>query len=165
MVEGATATLRVVLQPLTPEEEKRQAVALPPPGPPERQFGIVPWVVGGSGIVVAIAGGTLIGISQVNAGKIKNMCEGTDCSELQGDELDKAQGLYDSARALEIAGWASLGVGLAAVGAGAVMYYLDARRMKKSAHMEVGQRTQMARTLVLPSVSSREVGIQWVGTF
>lgn len=164
VVEGSTETLSVVLQ-VIPPEEKPPVVTPSPLGKPQRQFGVLPWVVGGSGIVVAIVGGTLLGVSQVNAAKVKELCEGTDCSHLEGSELDKAQGLYNSARALEIAGWASLGVGITAVGAGAVMYYLDAKRMKKSAHVETGRRVQVARTLVLPSISSREVGINLVGTF
>jgi len=165
VVEGSTETLSVVLQVLPPKEGEPEDVTPPPPSKPERQFGVWPWVVGGSGLLVSIVGGTLVGVSQVNAGKVKDICGGTDCSHLQGDELDKASGLYDSARALEIAGWASLGVGLTAVGAGVVMYYLDARRVKKSAHMGTGRRVHVGRTLVLPSITSREVGLNLVGTF
>lgn len=179
VVEGSTETLSVVLQETPPAEVEPVVVPASAPSKPQPQFGALPWIVGGSGIVLSIVGGTLLGVSQVNAGKVKEICDGTDCADLQGDDLDKAQGLYDSARALEIAGWASLGVGLAAVGTGAVMYYLDAKRSKRSAHFETGRTVlqagrvgrstnssvQATRTLVLPSVSSREVGINLVGTF
>lgn len=179
VVEGSTETLSVVLQETPAVEVKPEIVPPPAPSKPQPQFGALPWIVGGSGIVLSIVGGTLLGVSQVNAGKVKDLCDGTDCSSLQDDELDKARSLYDSARVFEIAGWASLGVGLAAVGTGAVMYYLDAKRAKRSAHLETGRTglqagragratdrsAQATRTLVLPSVSSREVGLNLVGTF
>lgn len=159
MVEGATETLSISMQEIqkpTPAQNPVEPVAEKKQGP---RFGLLPWIVGGSGIAVSIVGGTLLGVSQVNVGKIKDMCGGTDCTDLEGDDLDKAQKLESGARTMEVAGWVSLGVGLSAVGVGAVMYYLDAKRAKKSAFLDA------RRTVLLPTASPREVGLTLVRTF
>jgi hypothetical protein len=123
------------------------------------QFGVLPYVVGGVGLGVVVLGGTLLGVSQTKVAKIKDMCDGTDCSSLDDDDKERAKELEKSARGLETAGWVSLGVGLAATGAGVVMYILDAQRKKETTATRGGS------LYVFPIASTREFGLNLSGTF
>lgn len=153
--EGSVETLSIQMS----KPQKAEESLTPPPQEPAPRFGLLPYVVGGSGIVVTIAGATLLGVSQVNVGKIKKICDGTDCSAVSDDDKDQVEKLEAGARGMEVAGWVGLGVGLAATTAGVVMYVLDRNTTRESVS---ARKTNVS---VLPLVSERTFGFHLSGTF
>jgi len=143
------------------------AAAPPPPPPvqpepqpePERGYGALPFIVGGSGLALAAVGGILLGVSQGQASQALALCDGnTDCTAL-GDEDDpadwyEARSLWSSARTLEAVGWVGIGVGVAAVATGTVLYVIDP-----------GRKSEQARVRVLPHAPQTMAGFSVVGRF
>ncbi len=156
VVEGASETLTITLSP-TPEPEP-EPVEPPPPPPKEPRFGVLPYVIGGIGLATTVAGGVLLGVSQAKVGSIKKICGGIDCSDESQDDQNEARRLLNAAQELEAGGWVALGVGLAATGAGVVMYYLDSKRTKESSFLGPELR-------ILPVASDRHWGMHMVGRF
>lgn len=137
-------------------------VAPPPKTAPvqpegEKGFGMLPFVVGGSGLVLAAVGGVLLGVSQSKANEALELCGGTDCTALgdtDGDAWYEARSALDSARTMEAIGWVGVGVGVSALAAGTVMFFVDP-----------GRKTEQARLRVLPSAPGSHAGVSLVGRF
>ena len=118
MTAGSTETLSITMDEIVvPEPEKPPVV----PAKKEPRFGVAPYVIAGTGLGTAITGGVLLGVSQLKVAKIKDICGDFDCSTVDDSSKDRARELERSARGLEVAGWVTLGFGLAATGAGAIM--------------------------------------------
>ncbi len=153
--EGTSESLQVVLEVLP------EPVAPPPPPPPVDsgpRFGVIPYVIGGSGLGVVVAGGVLLGFSQTKVSKIKKICGGTDCSRVGADDKSEARRLEKSAVGIETAGWVSIGAGLLATGTGVLLYYLD---RKKPEETSFGGR----HFRVLPVVSHQTWGLHLASEF
>ena len=138
------------------------AVAPPPPPPPpqeqpEKGYGALPFIVGGSGLALAAIGGVLLGVSQAKADEALTLCGGTDCTALGDDRPEDwydARAAFDSARTLETVGWVGIGVGVTALAAGTVLFFIDP-----------GRKSEQARLRVLPSAPAAHAGISLVGRF
>lgn len=143
-----------------------KAAAPPPPPPPKvepepepaKGYGVLPFVVGGSGLAVAAISGVLLGVSQGQANQALALCGGTtDCTALGDDNPDawyEARSLSDSAHTLEAVGWVGIGIGVSALAAGTVLYFIDPAR-----------KAEQARVRVLPSAPGTTAGVSLVGRF
>ena len=135
------------------------AVVAPPPSEnqqdgPAKGYGAAPFIVGGSGLVVAAVGAVLLGVSQGKANEALAICGSPDCTMAEPDDWYAARSLIDSAHTLEAVGWVGVGVGVAAVATGTVLFFIDP-----------GRKTESARLRVLPSAPGSHAGISLVGRF
>lgn len=163
VAEGETKSLEIEMVPL-PEAERRSGGtdgSLQEDRGPQG-FGLLPYILGGAGIAVAATGGVLLGVSQSNAGQVREMCGGEDCTAL-GDTDPQAwrdaKGLADSAQSLEIGGWVAMGVGTAALAAGTVLFFIDPTRTGES---EPPKDVEMT---FVPGAPMAEAGLSLVGHF
>ncbi len=97
--------------------------APPPPGPratrtPDEDAAWMPWAVVGVGGAVTVTGAVLLA-------QAVGAADDRDALLREGGSVDEAQGLDDDARLYQTLGWAGVGVGLAAVGAGLAWWLLD----------------------------------------
>jgi hypothetical protein len=110
-------------EPLPPEPQKRPEPPAPAPRPPEPQPPkpepgpdlIVPgWFSVGVGGAAVVAGGVLLGLA---------MSKSTQMQDATGDAYDptKHDALAKDGKTFETAGWATGGIGVAAIAAGVVM--------------------------------------------
>jgi hypothetical protein len=147
-----------------------KAVAPPPPPPkvepeagPVKGYGALPFIVGGSGLVVAAVGGVLLGVSQGQASQAVDLCNNsTDCTGVDGDTWQEARSLYDSARTTEAIGWVGIGVGVTAVAVGTVLYVLDPGRKSEQARV---RKSEQAGMRVVPAAPGASAGLSFVGRF
>lgn len=157
--EGEVEELVVDLTPV-PSETPVAPVATKPPPPAEdakpRGYGLAPYITAGAGAAVIITGGVLLGVSQGKVGRAREICGGTDCSSVSGDELAEAQGLVASAQGLETAGWVMMGLGVSGVIAGTILYFTNPARKAPQ---------ERSRVRVLGAAARAELGLSLVGTF
>ncbi len=74
---------------------------------------VTPWIFVGIGGAAAVAGAILLGVAASEAGRLANAPEGSSWADYEG--------IPDSAQAMWIAGWVSLGVGAAMLATGIVL--------------------------------------------
>jgi hypothetical protein len=112
--------LTVTLAPKTAQAPQAAATSPPPivvepaPEPPERHASPLPWVLGGLGVV---AGGVAIGLdvkASLDATNLRNTCA-PFCMQ---SDVDAARLKYDLA-------WVSLGVGVAALAAAVIVFFVS----------------------------------------
>lgn len=162
--EGAREEISIELVPLPKAE---QPPAPPPKTEPEalsvKGYGPLPFIVGGSGLVVAAVGGVLLGVSQGQASEALRLCDGSsDCSNADPDDWADARSLYDSARTTEAIGWVGVGVGVAAVAVGTVLYVMDPGRKSEQAR---ARRAAQAGVRVVPAAPGASAGLSLMGRF
>ena len=132
------------------------AAAQVAPAQPE-SCGIVPGGEGGSGLGLAILGGAFLGVSAAKVGSLKKKCGGsTDCSNLEDDVALAGKKSENAARTFESLGWASMGIGVAALAAGTALFVIDKRR-----NQEVAARTFR----LLPAAPHADAGFSVLGQF
>lgn len=124
--ESTVETLTLELAPIVVEAPPEEP---PPPPPAPKSFGILPYVVGGAGAGVVVVGGVLLGVSQGKASQVEALCGGTDCRALSGAERSEALQKRRSALGLETAGWVGVSLGVSGLATGAVMYFIDRKRL------------------------------------
>lgn len=134
--EGTEEKFSVKLEPEIVEQQPEATPVVEPQSNEPARFGKLPYIVGGSGTVVAIVGGVLLGVSQGQARKARESCGGeVSDGELfcapgtSDEELDEVDSKLNSAAGLEAAGWVSLGVGAAGLATGVTMFFLDRGRV------------------------------------
>lgn len=98
----------------------------------EKGFGVLPFVVGGAGVVLAATGGVFLGLRGGKVKKAETLCGGgTDCTGASAADQTEAQDLVSSAKTFEAVGWVGISVGVAALATGTVLFVLDPTRGKK----------------------------------
>ncbi len=143
LAEGEVEELTLELEPEKRSEPERPAPEPPPQQDPEppKGYGFAPFITGGAGIAVAATGGILLGVSQGRVARAKELCGGTTMCEHLGDTDPEAwnevRDLQRTARNLEMAGWVTGGVGIAAICAGTALYFLDPARGQEQTSLEV----------------------------
>ncbi len=154
--EGKIEILKIRMQALKKGETHR-----PEPGaePVEAKgYGILPFVIGGSGIVLAATGGVFLGLSGGKVSKAQELCGGsTDCTNASAEDQASAQDLVGSAKTLEAVGWVGLGVGVAAVATGTVLFFIDPTRGKKQ--------EAKAKLSFLAAAKEADAGLSLIGRF
>jgi hypothetical protein len=157
--EGSVETLTVTLIP----NKKGGGGSGGGSGPADeggQDFGLLPYIVGGAGIGVAAVGGVFLGLSQAKVSKLKDdsLCGAErDCNSLEGADREEAEKLYNGAKTFETVGWIGVGVGVAALATGTVLFVLD-KGGPAGAEASVGMRVQ-------PYALGSDAGISFVGTF
>ena len=111
------------------------------PGVEEEQgYGKLPYIIGGSGLGVAVVGGIFLGLSQGKVGKINDTCGGEKSCEtaIDGDPevFDELSRLQKQANTLEAVGWVGLGLGVSAIAAGTILYFIDPLRTSETARLK-----------------------------
>ena len=134
VTESNVQTLSIEMSPL-PEDAPVTSSATQEDEAP-KGYGIWPYVIGGVGVAAAATGAILLPVSQGKAGQAEDICGGTNCDSLGDTDpaaWNEAHSLVDSAKTLETVGWISIGVGVAAIGTGVVLYLIDPTRTGESA--------------------------------
>ncbi|MCH2108552.1 MAG: hypothetical protein MK135_04440 [Polyangiaceae bacterium] len=157
--EGAVENYEVQLEelpaPEAPELVQKEAT---PQG-----YGPWPYILGGSGIAVAGLGGAFLGISQGKVKKAEDICgpivDGViDCTGVTDpEEREQAESYSKQATTFEALGWAGIGVGVASVAAGTVLYFIDPTRGAKA--------ESKAGVSFKPSAPRANVGFSLQGRF
>jgi hypothetical protein len=112
VIGGADQHWAIALEP----EPPRVAVAAPAPRPPPPRARLGPLLVGGAGLVVAVAGAALVGVSFQKFSDLDNQCAPI-CSPSQ----------YGPYQSLQVSGYVLIGAGVAALAAGIVWWSLRGR--------------------------------------
>jgi tetratricopeptide (TPR) repeat protein len=103
-----------------PREPSVSEVAAPvaAPAPREDSGGsLVPWFVGGSGLVLAVTGGAFLGVGLSDASSVTGSAQGSSFSDVESQ--------YVRAATFQNLGLVLLGVGLAATATGVTLFLLD----------------------------------------
>lgn len=156
VTEGSLETLTIVMVPTKDGSDAGSGPATT--GPREKKFGVLPYVIGGSGVGLAVVGGVFLGLSQAKVGKLKDesLCGSDfDCSGLAGADREKAEKLDKGAHTFEAIGWIGVGVGVAALATGTVMFVLDSGAEENSS----------AGLRVVPHAQGSDAGFSLVGAF
>ncbi len=107
----------------------------------EAGYGQLPYILGGSGLGVAVLGGVFLGVSQGKVSKINDTCNGeTNCeSAINGDPdlFDELNRLQKQANTFEALGWVGVTVGVGALAAGTVLYFIDPTRKEETATLQL----------------------------
>lgn len=146
-------------------------VVAPAPSAPEPEpvqgYGLAPYVVAGSGLVVAIVGGVLLGASQGPYNRALELCRGSSdpCDPSNAAAAEEAKSAFSTARALEVGGWVGIGVGALAIATGTTLYFLDPQRRQKRETVRSGARTSAQRFELQPAVPRADVGLSFVTRF
>lgn len=166
VTEGGVETLSVVLSETAQEPEYVPPPPVEAPPPPPKKYGMLPYIIGGSGAAVALTGGTFLILASVKQGKAKKLCGGTlDCRGKPSDIQREVHRLSNSAGTMEVVGFVSLGVGIAGVATGVVLYYLD-NRGKFATTGDRGEHSRETATFRLsPTAPESELGFSLTGSF
>lgn len=152
-VETQTEAVTIELVELPPETTDRAAE-------PRTGYGAWPFVLGGVGVLGLAAGAVLLPVSQGKVAQVRNICGGTDCSNLTDrTEWERARSLANDARTLETAGWIAGGVGVATLAVGVVLLLVDPSRNTNDG-VEVGEHLAL-----LPSAPGSQAGFSLVAAF
>ncbi len=122
-------------------------------------YGVLPYVIGGAGIGAAAIGGVVLALSQGFASDATSICnDDPECAGVPNDDFQEAQRLHSKAQSWEIAGWATVGVGIGALAGGTVLYFLDRGRTEEA------RKSGSAFTLTATAPGS-DAGFSLVGSF
>lgn len=154
-------TQTVILE-LTPVSEKVEERVEPPPpavAAEEPGYGVLPYILGGVGVLGLVGGGVLLPLSQGKVSQVESICGGSDCSGLtNASDWREATSLADEARLLETIGWVSVGVGAASLATGIVLYLIDPSRKSES--------VQISEEVALwPSAPGSQAGFSLIANF
>jgi hypothetical protein len=166
MTEGGVEVLRVALVEI---QEEPVAVAPPPvvePPPPQKKYGIAPYVIAGTGGVLVLTGSTFLIVALSKHGEAKSLCnDSRNCEGVDPDKQTESQKLSKSANTYEALGFVGLGMGLAGVATGAVLYYLD-NKDRSAAGADHGHRSPAHASFSLSaSAPASDIGLSFVGSF
>ncbi|HEY3234022.1 MAG TPA: PEGA domain-containing protein [Polyangiaceae bacterium] len=132
----------------------------------ERPNYMVPILLGSAGGALLITGGVLFALRANKLSSLDKLCPGQNCNPLNvpGREADKqrALDLRDSAETMQLLGWVTLGVGVAAIGTGAVFFYLES---KKGKGKEASKTASLHRLELAGSAPGADAGLSLIGHF
>jgi PEGA domain len=152
LTERETTRVVVVLEELPPELLRSGNAAPLPEKPPSK---VVPFVIGGVGLVSLIGSGVLFGLRQSTLSELEN-----SCPTRKNCDPSKAS-RYDDLKFYHYGSMVTLGVGVAAVGtAGALLFF---QRKKKEPIAETAARLQLVPSL--PLTANSPAGATLQGTF
>lgn len=165
--EGSVKVLTIEMT----EIAAKEPVAPPPPpqesGAPVKKYGVLPYVIGGAGAAVTLAGVTFSIVAGVKRSKARSLCGGslTECEPDSKADGDEAKALVKSTQKLEIPGYVGLTLGVAGLATGAVLYYLDNKSKFSSTSYESETSTQSASLRFVPAAPKSDVGFSVLGSF
>jgi hypothetical protein len=164
VAEGAVEVLQVEMVPLEEGSSGGGGGVAPLPDDPEaeakkkKKLRTMGLITGGAGVGVAAIGGVFLGLSQGKVGKLKDLCgEDLDCRGLSGPDLTEAESLDGSAHTMEAVGWVGVGLGVAAIGTGVVLFVMGSSKDKE----DVATRGLSFK----PYAPSSDAGFSLVGSF
>lgn len=150
------------------EEPKEPAAATPTSSPkadrgvPEERSLLAPIIVGSVGVAALAAGGTFYLLRENEVADLQELCGGTDCSRLTGEQLRIASDKKDTMQSYNLLSQVSFGLGVAAIGGAVALYFLtgpdEAPKAKET--------TAHQRTLqVTPLLGANAAGMLVHGAF
>lgn len=165
VAEGSVKVLSIVMEEIGAKEPE---VATPPPqesGEPEKRFGVLPYVIGGAGAVVTITGVTFLVVAGSKKSKAKGICGGDLEKCDPNSDTERAIDLVNSTQTYEALGIVSIGLGVAGLATGAVLYYLDNKSKFSSGSQQSRESTQNATLRFAPVAPQSDVGFSVLGSF
>jgi hypothetical protein len=149
LAEGERKIVEIVMVPAEVEAQKPGPAVDGTVVPPPRKVNLVPYIVGGAGVATLLVSGVFFALRQTTLSGLEDSCNAEhECAYSE-------RGAYDRLKTYHYASLVTLGVGVAAVGTGAVLYVIDRKKQKQ----------EHARFVVVPSVSPEYAGISTALTF
>lgn len=170
VAEEETRTVTINMEPLPAES----AVPEPDSGPvdrgvedkPGKKYSFYPYVLMGVGVAaMATAGVLYFGVRRSDLNDLEEACEKTgsssySCENVPLEELPELRKKKDRVDTLSLVSPIALGVGIAAAGAGATLFFLDRKNAKQA---EAGRRPQLGVAAAAPGADLG--GLSLVGRF
>jgi hypothetical protein len=150
LAEGERKVVEIVMQPAEVDAPKTEVLAVDGVPPPTRKVNLVPFIVGGAGVATLLVSGVFFALRQSTQSGLEDACKNGKCPVSE-------RGAYDRLKTYHYASLVTLGVGVAAVGTGAVLYVLDVKKQQK--------RERDAAFMVVPSVSPEFAGLSAFAQF
>jgi hypothetical protein len=166
MNEGSLEVLKVELV----ETQVEQSVVVPPPvvkpAEPQKKFGIAPYIIAGSGGALVLTGSVFLIVAVSKHGQAKSLCGNSlSCEGIDAQDQKESKRLSESANTYEALGFVGLGIGIAGVATGAVLYYLD-NKNETAMGDERGFRSPTPPSFAFsPAAPSSDIGLSLVGSF
>lgn len=148
LAEGERKVVEIVMQPAEVEAPRERALDGGVASPPARKVNLVPYVVGGAGVATLLVSGVFFALRQSTLSGLDDRCKDLECP---GSE----RGAVSRLKTYHYASLVTLGVGVAAVGTGVVLYVLDVKKQKQ----------EHAAFLLVPSVSPGFAGLSTFAEF
>ena len=143
LAEGERKVVEIVMEPAPVEAASSPQLGDGVVQPPPRKVNLVPYIVGGAGAATLLLSGVFFALRQSTLSGLEDACPNhNECPPSE-------KGAYSRLKTYHYASLVTLGVGVAAVGTGAVLYVLDLKKQKK----------EQAALVVLPSFSPDFAGL------
>jgi hypothetical protein len=170
VAEEETRTVRIAMEPLPPDDPLPSggdaSLDRGPTEPPGKKYGVLPYVLGGVGVASLAASGVVqFALRRPALQTLKKYCtkiDGSDDYTCEGAPPEKNGMLKKKNNALatyDIVVPVTLGVGIAALGAGVTLFLLDRQNAKGSASASTDSQPGARQTLaVLTSAPGADLG-------